>query len=364
MTNLPPVPEPRVSNTQTLQKALKWIKSFWFPTTINMHLLVGAETINTLVNKVSGVYSNPEEYLNSLVEYNKILNQGQGQKVAIVTGANSGIGYVTAEYLYKAGYYVILACRNEQKANEAIEKIEINKNQDGHLKFIKFDANSLQSANEFVKEFEKLDKKLDLLVNNAGIMMPPYAQTENFVESQIGTNFLSHYYLTDQLMSHLSSDAKIINLSSLASFFTNEFSLNQITNKDAYSPVGNYSQSKLAMTMFTYYLNSKLQSSDITVYSAHPGMVKTNLYTLDLGAKIANIVGKVTFKEVEAGTFTTLRCALLPPSKDHGKDSLYYADELPFYPPVSAVDETAVNELIDWAKETIRTNGFELKSDL
>jgi hypothetical protein len=64
MNNLPPVPEPRVSNTQVLQKAFRWIKSFWFPTVINMHLLVSAETVNTLVNKVRGSYSNPEEYLN------------------------------------------------------------------------------------------------------------------------------------------------------------------------------------------------------------------------------------------------------------------------------------------------------------
>jgi hypothetical protein len=93
-------------------------------------------------------------------------------------------------------------------------------------------------------------------------------------------------------------------------------------------------------------------------------MVRTNLYTLDLSAKIADIVGKVTFKEVEAGTFTTLRCALLPPPEEHGKESLYYADELPFYPPISAVDEIAVNELIGWAKETIGISGFNLKSDL
>jgi hypothetical protein len=93
-------------------------------------------------------------------------------------------------------------------------------------------------------------------------------------------------------------------------------------------------------------------------------MVKTNLYGLDLGAKILNIIGKVTFKEAEAGTFTTLRCALLPPPEEHGKDSLYYAEELPFYPPISAVDENTVNELIDWAKETIRNSEFDLKSNL
>ncbi|KXN71268.1 hypothetical protein CONCODRAFT_17053, partial [Conidiobolus coronatus NRRL 28638] len=143
MSNLQ-VPEPRVSSTQGVQKAFKWIKSFWLPTHVNMYLLSVAETVLTVANKFNGAHKNPKEYLNSLVEYNISLNQGQ--KVAIVTGANSGIGYVTAEYLYKAGYYVILACRNEQKANEAIKSIKSNnKNEDGYLKFIKFDGNSLQS---------------------------------------------------------------------------------------------------------------------------------------------------------------------------------------------------------------------------
>lgn len=79
--------------------------------------------------------------------------------------------------------------------------------------------------------------------------------------------------------------------------------------------------------------------------------------------KASNFAGKVTFKDTEPGTFTTLRCALLPPPENHGVETLYYADELPFCPPTSAVDETKVKELIGWAKGTITSRGFNLKSD-
>ncbi|KXN71261.1 NAD(P)-binding protein [Conidiobolus coronatus NRRL 28638] len=350
MCNSLPIPEPRVVNNQILQKSIKKITAMKLNLHLSMSLIVAAQTTITLTNKAAGVYRNPEDYLFRypilirlcLIDYSKSLNQGQ--KVAIVTGANSGIGSNNW-----------IACRNEQKAQEAIEKIKLNKNDKGELKFIQFNADSLRSVGEFASEFGKLNKKLDLLINNAGIMMVPYSLTKDGVESQIGTNFLSHYFLTDQLMSYLCNNAKIINLSSLASFFVNEFSLEQLTDEEVYSPVENYCQSKLAMTMFTYYLNSRLQDNDITVYSVNPGMVKTNLYTSNTLTKATNLA---------AGAFTTLRCALLPPPENHGAETLYYSDELPFYPPTSAIDESHVKELIGWAKDIITARGFSLKSDL
>jgi hypothetical protein len=122
----------------------------------------------------------------------------------------------------------------------------------------------------------------------------------------------------------------------------------------------------LAILQVIYYTIEYARYANIIciVYAAHPGMVQTNLFSAYFGAIIVNYLGKIFFKVVEAGAFTTLRLALLPTPKDHGKESLYYADEIPFYPHISAVDETAVNELIGWAKETIRNSGFDLRSDL
>ncbi|KXN71258.1 NAD(P)-binding protein [Conidiobolus coronatus NRRL 28638] len=356
--NLPPSRVPKLNLYSTI---FNWLHARKFSTNIGTPAFLLLDWAMTFVNNLKFRYSKPEKYLNDLVDYYKSLDQGQ--KVAIVTGSNTGIGYVTAKYLYKAGYYVILACRNEEKAQEAINNIQ-QENSQGQIKFIKLDLNSLECVVEFVKNFKALNLKLDLLINNAAIMMTPYQLTKDNIESQIGVNFVSHLLLTNDLIPLLNENAKIINLSSTASFNFNEIDMNQITNAEAYNPSLNYSQSKLAMLVFSYYLKDRLQSDNIKVYAVNPGIVATDLWKNTPFTALTNALSYTVFKNFEAGAFTSLRCALLnlEDSDDNKNKSIYYSEENKYAPHCAVFDNDKVEELMRWAIDMIKSRGFEVRN--
>jgi NAD(P)-dependent dehydrogenase (short-subunit alcohol dehydrogenase family) len=138
-------------------------------------------------------------------------------KVAVVTGANNGIGYETALGLAVKDIEVILACRNLQKAEEAERNI-MNQYPKALIRRMKLDLSSLRSVREFADQFKTHYHKLDLLINNAGIMMSPYKVTEDGFENQLATNYMGHFALTGLLMPLLTgaSGSRIVTLSSLS----------------------------------------------------------------------------------------------------------------------------------------------------
>ncbi|KXN66915.1 NAD(P)-binding protein, partial [Conidiobolus coronatus NRRL 28638] len=307
---------------------------------------------------ILGVYSKPEDYLNELIKYSKS-QEKLSRKVCIITGATSGIGLETAKTLYKAGYLVILGTRNAEKTQELIETIT-DENSEGDLIHIPLDCNTLVSCKQFIQKFKSLNLKLDLLINNAGIMMVPYDETIEFLETQIGINYISHFYLTNQLIPHFNKNSKIINLSSIAAYYSNNIDLEQITKTQFYHPVLNYSQSKLANLLHTYYLQKELKDKEIYVYAVHPGMVSTNLYQFDTMANFFNKYFNFLFKTPIAGSFTVLRCAILPPSEGHFDSSLYYAEEQTLPTHKAALDGKSIPDLINWTIETIEDRGYTL----
>jgi NAD(P)-dependent dehydrogenase (short-subunit alcohol dehydrogenase family) len=213
----------------------------------------------------------------------------QSGRVAIVTGANSGIGFQTALALAKKDIEVILACRNLQKGEEATSKI-LNEYPKARITCIKIDLSNLREVREFAKHFQKQYNKLDLLINNAGIMMSPYKATQEGFENQLATNYLGHFALTGLLMPLLTNTpgSRVVTLSSLSykwahiRFDDLRARKGYFDDSDArkgYSRRKAYGQSKRACLIFAYELQRRLLAASYSTLSvaAHPGLSKTNL---------------------------------------------------------------------------------------
>ena len=200
-------------------------------------------------------------------------------KYAIVTGANVGLGLETVKGLVEENFHVILACRSEEKAQVAITEIRV-KTPDAQLDFIKLDLNDLSSVKSFAEEYSAKFSHLDLLVNNAGIMMPPFSLTQNGFESQFGVNYLSHFALTGLLFDSLkkSKSARVISLASLAHKWGDIY-FQDLNFRGKYDKKKAYGQSKLACLMFAYEFDRRLKEKGINILSiaSHPGVSSTNL---------------------------------------------------------------------------------------
>ncbi|MBT3253743.1 MAG: SDR family oxidoreductase [Candidatus Marinimicrobia bacterium] len=204
----------------------------------------------------------------------------QTGRITIVTGSNSGIGFEAAKVLAAKGADVVLAVRNQEKGDQA--KAEIIK---GHAQakvtVSLLDLSSLKSVKAFSEEFANTHTQLDLLINNAGIMIPPYGKTEDGFESQMGTNHLGHFALTAQLFPLLKNtrDSRIVNVSSTAhNMGSIDFDDLQWESRK-YVAWKAYGDSKIANLYFTNELGKRMKAAGLTVTTtaAHPGYAATGL---------------------------------------------------------------------------------------
>ena len=203
----------------------------------------------------------------------------QNGHLAIVTGANTGLGYDTALALAGKGCAVVLACRNMDKARKA--RLEILKPfPKATIECLSLDLSSQQSVRAFVTAFTENYDKLDLLINNAGIMMPPFSLSEDGFESQLAANYLGHFALTGLLLPLLTRtpNSRIVSLSSLAHNWGG-IRYDDLNFARGYNKRAAYGQSKLACLMFAYELNRRLRATGNKTLSvaAHPGVAATNL---------------------------------------------------------------------------------------
>jgi NAD(P)-dependent dehydrogenase (short-subunit alcohol dehydrogenase family) len=205
--------------------------------------------------------------------------QSQLGKIAIVTGANSGIGYEVTLGLIKKGFEVVMACRNMQKGEEAKAKI-LQQEPKAKIYLMKIDTSSLKEVKKFADLFQSQYQNLNLLVNNAGIMMSPYKVSDDGCENQLATNYIGHFALTGLLLPILTStiNSRIISLSSL-SYKWSEILFDDFHFKKGYSKTKAYGQSKRACLMFAFELQRRLTAAgyDTLSIAAHPGLSKTNL---------------------------------------------------------------------------------------
>lgn len=205
----------------------------------------------------------------------------QKGKIAIVTGANSGLGKEITIGLAKKEIKVIMACRNQSKAESAKAEV-ISQVNSADIEIMLLDLNSLNAVRNFAAAFGEKYDRLDLLIENAGIMIPPLSKTEDGFESQMGVNYFSHFLLTNLLYPLLNKTegARIATTSSLA-HERGRIDFDNLNAEKSYSKMGAYGQSKLACLLFAYELKRRLEKagSNVIAVSSHPGVSKTNLFT-------------------------------------------------------------------------------------
>lgn len=195
-------------------------------------------------------------------------------KIAIVTGANSGMGLSTVEALSDKGATVIMLCRSEERGREALAKLTAEKAR--NLDLILCDLGEFASIRNFVTQVEEKYPRVDILVNNAGFISLDRQETKEGIEKQFGVNYLGHFLLTTQLLDMMPAGSRIVNVASGA-HKVGKIHFDDINLKKGYNVVKAYSQSKLANVLFTRELARRLKKRKITVNCCHPGAVATNM---------------------------------------------------------------------------------------
>jgi len=241
-------------------------------------------------------------------------------RVAIVTGANRGIGRETAKALAIAGCTVVLACRSAERAAAAREELRGASGNDSIAALV-LDLASIRSIKAFASEFSARFPAVDILVNNAGISSPSHERSEDGYERTFATNVLGPYVLTRLLLPHFreGGDSRIINMSSDFYKF-GRFSLGRL---DSYSWVKAYAVSKYALLLLTLELAERLKARGITVNAAHPGVVRTHIMLTDRWYDcIINAILAPLYIEEAEGAKTGIHLAL---SEDmRGRTGGYY----------------------------------------
>jgi NAD(P)-dependent dehydrogenase (short-subunit alcohol dehydrogenase family) len=204
----------------------------------------------------------------------------QKGRVAIVTGSSSGVGYETARVLAEKNATVIIVVRNLQKGNAAADKI-LGQHPNVDIKVMELDLANLDSVRKFAAEFKNNFSRLDLLINNAGVMMPPYSKTADGFELQFGTNHLGHFALTGLLFGLVKATpgSRIVNVSSSGHNY-GDLDFNDLNwEKRPYKKMKAYADSKIANLYFTYELQQKVDRNggNPLVTAAHPGWTATEL---------------------------------------------------------------------------------------
>jgi NAD(P)-dependent dehydrogenase (short-subunit alcohol dehydrogenase family) len=241
----------------------------------------------------------------------------QSGRVAVVTGANSGLGLITARDLARAGARVVLACRDTDKGADAMREITARV-PEAEAELAALDLASLDSVRSFAREFSDAHDGLDLLINNAGVMAPPRRTTRDGFELQFGTNHLGHFALTGLLLSALDgrSDARVITVSSTAHRM-GRINFDDLNGERRYRRWRAYCQSKLANLLFALELDRRLKASASALKSiaAHPGYAATNLQSAAapmLDRTVMAATNLLLAQDAEMGALSLLYAATEP----------------------------------------------------
>jgi len=217
-------------------------------------------------------------------------------KTAVVTGANSGIGFEAALALAAKNAKVVLACRSAAKADEAAAAIR-RQAPNAQLEFLALDLSSLASVREFSAKLNANYERLDILCNNAGVMALPYLTTADGFEMQFGTNHLGHFALTGLLHDLLRAApaARVVNVSSNAHKF-GRIRFDDLQSRQSYRKWLAYGQSKLANLLFTQELQRRAQRAgdSLIAVACHPGYSATNLPMVGPDMSGSTLMGKIT----------------------------------------------------------------------
>ena len=247
-------------------------------------------------------------------------------RVYIVTGANSGSGFATSEQLARQGAHVVAACRRVEAGKEAFANLG---DLPGSVEIMELDLASLASVRRFTEIFHAKYDRLDGLVNNAGVMMPPEGRTEDGFETQIGVNHLGHFLLTELLLDTLKASApsRIVSVSSVAHAGMRgeqaEIDLDDLHfDRREYSPGEAYGQSKLANVLHALDLSRRLEGTGVSAFSVHPGWIRSNLVEGAMAKFVQNVLlrpfsGALGTMSWFEGAQSSLHCLLDDDAPNH-----------------------------------------------
>ncbi|MBS0010228.1 MAG: SDR family NAD(P)-dependent oxidoreductase [Bacteroidales bacterium] len=243
-------------------------------------------------------------------------------KVIIVTGGNSGLGYESVKAFAEKGAEVILASRSASRGEEARASI-LKDLPEAKIEMMTLDMADLESVKAFSQEFKKKYYRLDVLMNNAGIMSTPYFRTRDGFEGQMGTNHLGHFALTAHLMDLLkkTKGARVVNVSSTAHKAGNmDFDNFLFEEGKGYSPMKAYGRSKLSNLLFTYELQRWFDENGIEAIAlaAHPGFSETKLVRYidkKVAYRIFKPVVSLMAQSAAMGALTQIRAAVDPDAR-------------------------------------------------
>ncbi|XP_028407389.1 retinol dehydrogenase 11-like [Dendronephthya gigantea] len=276
-------------------------------------------------------------------------------KTVLITGANAGIGKETAIDLAKRGARVIMACRDMKRGEDALNDVA-EKSGSSNLVLKQLDLASLASVRTLAEDVNKTEPALHVLINNAGVMIPPELQkTQDGFEIQMGVNHFGHFLLTNLLLDLLKSSqpSRIVVVSSMAhSMTSSSFNFDNINCEKFYRKWDAYGQSKLANILFTRELAKRLGGTDVTVNSLHPGAVKTEL-SRNTGTieSIAFQFMFLFFKTPKEGAQTSIYLAVS--EEVEGVTGLYFTDCKVKEPSQAAQDDEAAKKLWDVSAKAV-----------
>uniref|UniRef100_A0A1B6MD48 Uncharacterized protein n=1 Tax=Graphocephala atropunctata TaxID=36148 RepID=A0A1B6MD48_9HEMI len=244
--------------------------------------------------------------------YNKCELPRRPEEVAVITGGARGIGAEIVKQLLLCEMHVIIGCRNVSKGTEMVRRLRSQGIISGSTSILPLDMACLDSVRAFATAVLNSRSKLNLLINNAGIMFPPYSETVDGFESQWAVNYLGHFLLCHLLLPLLhrtsSDNVRIVNVSSCAHQASYPIDFSDINMKKHFITQAAYAQSKLAQIMFTQLLDRELRAIDsrVSVVAVHPGIVNTDIFDGTLMKTVMPWAPGLLFKTPNEGATTVM----------------------------------------------------------
>lgn len=290
---------------------------------------------------------------------------------ALVTGATSGLGYETALELLKHGAEVSIAARNPEKSQQAAAKLKAATGKEPAV--LALDLADLASVEDAAKSFRATHDSLDLLVNNAGVMAPPFRQTADGFELQMGTNHLGHFALTARLLPLLqqAKNPRVVTVSSFMHKTVNTIRQADLRAENGYAKWDAYGRSKLANLLFMSELGRRARAagSNLVSVASHPGYARTHLQSsgpqlggAGLESRLLAIGTRLVAQSAAAGAWPSLYAATTPglPSGSYYGPSFFEYRGKPklVHPTKAAQDPQLAQQLWAWSVEATGVDAF------
>ncbi len=281
----------------------------------------------------------------------------------MITGINSGMGFVTTQNLLKRGFSVIGTVRDRERSRAEITTLE--KIARGKLSVYDMNLASLQSVKRCADHMREGNTQIDVFIFNAGIMIPPYSITEDGFESQFQVNYLSHYYLFTLLKDLMlnSKSKKVISISSLSSEkgmnrTIGDFEQDSRCEEKDYDAMKCYRESKLAQVLFSAEVHNRFSEDGFRSYAVHPGVVNTNLFYRQYNPVAKALIQPIAWLGYATGFLKTpekgAETALYLATNDVQPSGLYWANKkIRTHNPI-ANDKAFLAEFWEWSAKRIR----------